>query len=51
MIISIVSYGAGNINSVFKAVSDLNYTAKVVNDPRELSGSDKIILPGVGSFF
>jgi|TARA_B110000483_G_C17974541_1_gene457234 glutamine amidotransferase len=51
MIISIVSYGTGNINSVLKAVSDLNYTAKVVKNPRELSRSDKIILPGVGSFF
>jgi glutamine amidotransferase len=51
MIINIISYGAGNINSVFKAVSDLNYRVNVVKNPKELSGSDKIILPGVGSFF
>ena len=51
MIISIVSYGAGNISSVLKAVSDLNYRVKVVKNPKELLGSEKIILPGVGSFF
>ena len=51
MIISIVSYGAGNISSVLKAVSDLNYRVNVVKNPKELLGSEKIILPGVGSFF
>ena len=48
--ISIINYGMGNIGSVENAVSTLNFKPTVVDNPENLNSSDKIILPGVGSF-
>ena len=56
MIISILDYGSGNIKSVSKAVefaaTNLNkkISVKVIQDPKKIKESDKIILPGQGSF-
>ena len=48
--IFIINYGMGNLRSVENAIKKLNYDCKIINDPNELDNSDKIILPGVGSF-
>ena len=56
MIISIIDYGSGNIKSVSKAVEfaaqNLNKSivVNVTSDPSKIQKSDKIILPGQGSF-
>ena len=56
MIISILDYGSGNIKSVSKAVEfaatnlNKNILVKVIQDPKKIKESDKIILPGQGSF-
>lgn len=46
----IINYGMGNLRSVENALKKLNCNCKIINDPNELDNSDKIILPGVGSF-
>ncbi len=48
--IGIVDYGMGNLHSVAKALESLGAKAKVVNNAREFSGCDKLVLPGVGAF-
>ena len=48
--VCIIDYGAGNIQSVFNAVSHLGYNPKVTSDYAEILNSKRLILPGVGSF-
>lgn len=48
--ISIIDYGMGNLRSVQKAFERISVSVKFVSDPSELSGAEKIILPGVGHF-
>ncbi len=48
--VAIIDYDAGNIKSVEKAVGFLGEEAVVTRDRDVISGSDKVILPGVGSF-
>jgi len=48
--IAIVDYGAGNLNSVKKAVDYLGVEAVVTNQAEALASADKIALPGVGHF-
>ena len=48
--IAIVDYGAGNLNSVRKAIDYLGVEAVVTNRAEALAGADKIVLPGVGHF-
>ena len=53
MNITIVDYNSGNISSVinsFKEVGKNNYNINVSSDLKVISESDKIILPGQGSF-
>ena len=57
MKIAIINYGYGNLHSVNKAFekanNDFNLNAKieVTNNPDHINKADKIVLPGVGSFF
>jgi glutamine amidotransferase len=51
MKILIVNYGSGNIYSVFKSVIDTGFNPEVITNPKGLDLADKIILPGVGSFY
>ena len=46
--IAILKYNAGNISSVTNAVTKLGYDSRVTDSIDELSGSSKIIIPGVG---
>lgn len=48
--VAIIDYDAGNIKSVEKAVGFLGEKAVVTRDRDVILGSDKVILPGVGSF-
>jgi len=50
-IIGIVNYGvAGNIHSIKKAVEKAGGKTLVINNPKQFSEVDKIVLPGVGSY-
>ncbi len=48
--ISIVDYGAGNLQSVRNAFLKLGADTTVVSSPDQLKGTDALILPGVGAF-
>jgi len=49
--IGIVHCGAGNIASVANAIEHLGGNARIVQVPEDLEDCERIILPGVGSFF
>lgn len=48
--IAIVDYGMGNIRSVEKGFLKIGANAKVTSDPKVISDSKGIVLPGVGAF-
>jgi len=56
MYVSIVDYGTGNLNSVSKALEvaaaeiSKKINIKISNKPKDILDSDKIILPGQGSY-
>jgi glutamine amidotransferase len=56
MHVSIVDYGTGNLNSVSKALefsairTGKKINIKISNKPKDILDSDKIILPGQGSY-
>ena len=53
MNITIVDYKSGNISSVinsFKEVAQNEVNVEVTSDLKKIKSSDKIVLPGQGSF-
>ena len=56
MSITVIDYGSGNLKSAAKALEaaanniSLNSTITVTSDPKIIKQSDKIVLPGQGSF-
>ena len=56
MYVLIVDYGTGNLNSVFKALevaaaqTNKKINIKISNKPKDILESDRIILPGQGSY-
>ena len=48
--IAIIDYGAGNIQSVSKALRHIGCDCLVTRDPSEILRADSAVLPGVGSF-
>jgi glutamine amidotransferase len=56
MLLTVVDYGVGNLRSIAKSIekansdNDLNYSVKVSSDVNDIKKSDKIVLPGQGSF-
>jgi len=48
MKITIIDYGAGNIQSIKFAIQRLGHTAMLSSDPVEIEASDRVIFPGVG---
>ncbi|GMU86070.1 MAG: imidazole glycerol phosphate synthase subunit HisH [Ignavibacteriales bacterium] len=50
MKIAIVDFGMGNLRSVVKKLTRLNYKPIVSSDPQEITKCDKLLLPGVGHF-
>lgn len=50
MSIAIVDYGMANLRSVQKAFAQVGLSARIVSEPGELVGADRVVLPGVGAF-
>jgi imidazole glycerol-phosphate synthase subunit HisH len=56
MLLTVVDYGVGNLRSIAKSIekansdNNLDYSVKVSSDVKDVKKSDKIILPGQGSF-
>ena len=48
MKISIIDYGAGNVQSVLFALERLGFEGNVTNDWNTIKSADKVIFPGVG---
>lgn len=48
--IAIIDYGAGNLQSVKKALDYLGYDSEVTADKDKILNASHVILPGVGSF-
>lgn len=48
--IAIIDYGAGNIQSVYKALKFIGCDCIVTRDNNEILNADGAVLPGVGSF-
>lgn len=48
--IAVINYGLGNLHSVQKALVHVGGEAVVTDDPDEILGADKVVLPGVGAF-
>jgi glutamine amidotransferase len=48
--IALVDYGAGNLNSVKKALDYLGAEILVTDQPEILAAADRIVFPGVGHF-
>ena len=49
--ITVIDLDIGNVNSVSKALKYLKVDHKVTNNSDDLLKADKIIFPGVGSFY
>jgi len=50
MTVHILNYGLGNLKSLSWALERIGCEYIITNDPHELRHSDKLIIPGVGSF-
>ena len=56
MLLTVIDYGVGNLRSIAKAIekansdNSLNYSVKVSSNVADIKKSDKIVLPGQGSF-
>ena len=48
--IAIIDYGAGNLQSVSKALDFIGVQARISSDAGFIKSADGVILPGVGSF-
>jgi imidazole glycerol phosphate synthase glutamine amidotransferase subunit len=48
--IGIIDYGMGNLGSVSNACAYLEMPARIIEQPKQFSGCEAIILPGVGAF-
>ena len=48
--IAIIDYGAGNLQSVKKALDYIGCQSEITDDKRKINAASHIILPGVGSF-
>ena len=49
--VGIIHCGTGNIASVANAIVHLGGEARIVLKPEELEDCERLVLPGVGSFF
>jgi len=48
--IVVIDYGMGNLFSIYNAFVHINASPKIISEPLMLSGSDGIVIPGVGAF-
>ena len=48
--VTIIDYGAGNLGSIQNMIRKIGYNAIISSKEEDILNSDKLILPGVGSF-
>ncbi|MDR2647493.1 MAG: imidazole glycerol phosphate synthase subunit HisH [Oscillospiraceae bacterium] len=48
--LAIIDYGAGNLQSVKKALQFIGETVEITSDTKTIERADGVLLPGVGSF-
>jgi glutamine amidotransferase len=48
--ISVLDYGAGNVESVIRMIERAGGSARRISSPTEVLEAEKIVLPGVGAF-
>ncbi|MDA8417532.1 MAG: imidazole glycerol phosphate synthase subunit HisF [Desulfobacteraceae bacterium] len=48
--ITLLDYGAGNVQSVRNAIKRLGCEVREVRDPRDINNAERLVFPGVGSF-
>jgi len=48
--VTIIDYGSGNLWSVKNALNYLGFIPEITSDPEKIICSNKLLLPGVGSF-
>ncbi|MBK8014876.1 MAG: imidazole glycerol phosphate synthase subunit HisH [Deltaproteobacteria bacterium] len=48
--VSIIDYGMGNLRSLAKALERCGASVSVISTPAEVSGADRIVVPGQGAF-
>ncbi len=48
--ISIIDYGAGNLKSVYHALTKLGFQTQIASTVDQINNCDALILPGVGAF-
>lgn len=48
--VAIVDYGVGNLRSVLRAFEACGAEARLVETPGDVSGADRLVIPGVGAF-
>jgi glutamine amidotransferase len=48
--ITVVDYGRGNLFSLGRALRHVGADFRITPNPADISGADKIVLPGVGAF-
>ena len=48
--ITLLDYGAGNVRSVINAIERLGEKVRLVENPEDLRGAEKLVFPGVGHF-
>ena len=48
--LTIVDYGVGNLFNIQKAFQSLGSDVRISNNPEEILNSDRLLLPGVGSY-
>jgi imidazole glycerol-phosphate synthase subunit HisH len=48
--IGIINYGCGNLGSIENMLQYLNIKTMIISEPKDIKKTDKLILPGVGSY-
>ena len=48
--VGIIDYGAGNLGSIYNAITYLTIDVNIVSSPKDINKFSHLILPGVGSF-
>jgi len=48
--ITVLDYGAGNVRSVINAIERAGEAVRIVTQPADIIGAEKLVFPGVGSF-
>ena len=47
--IGLIDYGAGNLHSAHNALTRIGASCQLVRSPADLTGVDRLVLPGVGA--